>query len=413
MKDADVISTDLGELLEDHDVIELEAQVLALLCEEVIDSDDLDAAEAMLGSSLAGVQLADLGGPLRPFARYLAGRARAASEAVPDPQRRMRFYRTGLSVDSCIKLEGLATELVEEFGERLWSDDNVPDIRSRMLRGAAEVFETQPSEDVSVDTAVEMALDWIAYATMEELRGRYAAQAPQIGDPTTLNLFVQSTFASGLPWSLAALLSFLDALIPEGQTLVESLRALPALVKFGVETPQAAYASTLAAEDRETARKLAEMAATARVGPGFRPFLGWLSELRVEELRQGMGDSAETHRLARRVARLSTSNIALELILGRSEVVVAVRGMTYGGRAATARSLVVGDGVTLEREPDNPFDVNAIRVRDGDLADLGYIARDAARGLAAELDQSAQAFTATVREVDADVPILRLDVRRA
>lgn len=110
------------------------------------------------------------------------------------------------------------------------------------------------------------------------------------------------------------------------------------------------------------------------------------------------------------MARLSTSNLALELILGRSEVVVSVRGLTYGARADNARHVDVGGPVRLEREPDNSYDPNAIRVRLGDGRDLGYVARDAARGLAGRLDDDLDAFHATVREVDASVPMLRLEL---
>lgn len=410
MTDDDVIDPELGELLEDLDVNEFEGQILALLCEEVVDSEDLETAEAMLGTSLAGLQLADLDGPARPFARFITARARLAAEAVPDVERRMRYYRTGLSVDSCLVLDRVASEIAEKLGASLWTDESTRELRNQLLAGAFSVTETAPSEDVSVDVAVEIASDWMAYASMEELRARYGSRAPQLDDPVTLNLFVQVSLANGAPWSLSALIAFLGVHVPEGAELSESLRALPALVKFGVDSPQAAYASTLAAEDRETARTLAEMALRAGVGEGFRPFMEWLSELRIEELRAGLGPRPETDRLARRVARLSTSNLALELLLGRRTVVVAVRGLAYGDRMANARRLSVADTVGLEREPENPFDANAIRVRLADGAEVGYVAREAARGLAAHLDADPDAFEATVRDIDADAGLLRLEI---
>ena len=407
MTNDDEINDDLGELLEDDDVIELEAQVLALLCEEVVDTDDIETAEALLGDSLAGVQLADLQAPTRPFARFLSARARAAAEAVPDVERRMRYYRTGLSVDSCIRLDALADELAEEFGEQLWAGSGTREVQDRMLAGAFGIAETPPTEEVSIGLAVEIARDWIAYATMEELRARYATRASQLADPTTLNLFIQASFANGAPSSLSALLSFLDVRVPAGESVAEDLRALPALVKFGVDSPRAAYASTLAAQDRDTARKVAEMASRDGVREGFVAFMGWMSELRIEELRRGLGDGPETDRLARRVARLSTSNLALELLLGRSSVVVSVRGLTF---ADSLRRLTRGQSVMLKRERDNPYDANAVRVLLTDGSAVGYVAREAARGLAGRLDDDPEAFTASVREIDADIPLLRLDL---
>lgn len=96
-------------------------------------------------------------------------------------------------------------------------------------------------------------------------------------------------------------------------------------------------------------------------------------------------------------------------LLGRSTVVVPVRGLAYDERAANAERLHVGDTVNLERERDNPYDANAIRVRLDDRADIGYIARDAARGVAGHLDADPDSFDATVREIDRDAPLLRLE----
>jgi len=144
---------------------------------------------------------------------------------------------------------------------------------------------------------------------------------------------------------------------------------------------------------------------------GRWPFTEWLSERRIEDLRVGLGPAPEKDRLARRVARLSTSNLALELLLGRPTVVAAVRGLAHGDRNANARRLSGAGTVVLEREPENSYDANAIRVRLTADADAGYVAREAARGLAAHLDADPDAFDATMREIDADAALLRLEIR--
>jgi hypothetical protein len=45
-----------------------------------------------------------------------------------------------------------------------------------------------------------------------------------------------------------------------------------------------------------------------------------------------------------------------------------------------------------------------------DGAEVGYVACEAARGLAAHLDADAEAFVATVREIDIDIVLLRLEI---
>lgn len=408
LSESDELDADIDELLDDDDLIEFEAQVLALLCEEVIDTQDLQVAEELLGASLAGVQLADLNAPARPFARFLRARARAAAEAVPDVERRLRFYKTGLSVASCIALDTAAAALVSDLGDGIFSADAEKEVKDRLLTAAFGIAETTPTEEVAVALAAEIARDWIGYATMEELRGRYGARNPRLADPTTLNLFVQDTIVRGAPWALSALLSFVAARLPEGVTLPESLRALPALVKFGVDSPRAGYACTLAAEDRDTARKLAEMAGRAQVPEGFVPFMRWLSELLVADLRLALDSGPETDRLARRIARLSTSSLALELVLGRSSARVAVRGLGFEDRLDALSDVEVGESVVLERERDNAHDPNAILVRTSDGRDLGYVAREAARGLAGRLDADPDGFGAVVLEADPALPMLRL-----
>jgi len=104
------------------------------------------------------------------------------------------------------------------------------------------------------------------------------------------------------------------------------------------------------------------------------------------------------------------TRVPVELLLGRRTVIVAVRGLAFGDRTASTRRLRVADTVDLEREPENPFDANAIRVRLVDGAEVGYVAREAARELAAHLDADPHAFEATVREVDADGGLLRLEI---
>lgn len=61
-------------------------------------------------------------------------------------------------------------------------------------------------------------------------------------------------------------------------------------------------------------------------------------------------------------------------------------GMRYGGGMEKAQYLSVGDFVSLQREPSNTRDGNAIRVMTPTGAQIGYVARHVASHLAAGLD---------------------------
>jgi hypothetical protein len=98
------------------------------------------------------------------------------------------------------------------------------------------------------------------------------------------------------------------------------------------------------------------------------------------------------------------------LLFGQTAVVAAVRGLTYGNRRADLSDLKPGDAIRLIREPDNPHDANAIRVLRADDADLGYLAREVARGIASRLDDDPDSVVAVVLEVDREFPLLRLQL---
>jgi hypothetical protein len=84
---------------------------------------------------------------------------------------------------------------------------------------------------------------------------------------------------------------------------------------------------------------------------------------------------------------------------------VRVVGMHFRGEHAKtyAAALQPGDSLLLEREPDNEYDVFAIKVitpeRNGEPGfHLGYIEKGAARWIATDMDEGME-FTCTVRDV--------------
>ena len=66
---------------------------------------------------------------------------------------------------------------------------------------------------------------------------------------------------------------------------------------------------------------------------------------------------------------------------------VAVVGVTFGSRQKTIRQLYKGEQVQLQREPDNPYDRNAIRVQRINGDQIGYIARGLATSLSPRWDE--------------------------
>ena len=74
-------------------------------------------------------------------------------------------------------------------------------------------------------------------------------------------------------------------------------------------------------------------------------------------------------------------------------------GVTFDNRQETISHLQQGDELIWERQPDNPFDVNAILVKDLNQNEIGYLKADLAKFLAKEIDENLVQYKITVMEV--------------
>ena len=71
-------------------------------------------------------------------------------------------------------------------------------------------------------------------------------------------------------------------------------------------------------------------------------------------------------------------------------------GVVYEGRQKVVALLTQWEQVFLIREPQNPFDSNAIKVTRWDKQQLGYVNRELAKVLAPRMDRNERFIKATV-----------------
>ena len=64
-----------------------------------------------------------------------------------------------------------------------------------------------------------------------------------------------------------------------------------------------------------------------------------------------------------------------------------IAGVTFGNRQTVVRSCRPGEQLTLDTEPDNPVDPNAIRVLKNNMQQLGYIPADFAESITRQIVQ--------------------------
>jgi len=84
---------------------------------------------------------------------------------------------------------------------------------------------------------------------------------------------------------------------------------------------------------------------------------------------------------------------------GPREIHASVVGVTYENRQAVVAQLTVGEQVWLPREPQNPYDSNAIRVERQNGQQIGYLSREFAASLAPQFDEYGKPVPAFVTNI--------------
>ena len=73
-----------------------------------------------------------------------------------------------------------------------------------------------------------------------------------------------------------------------------------------------------------------------------------------------------------------------------------VVGVTFENRQEVVARLSEGERVSLIRDPDNPFDPNAVKVVRWDHQQIGFLDRELAKIMAPRMDRYGGTFKATV-----------------
>jgi single-stranded-DNA-specific exonuclease len=76
-----------------------------------------------------------------------------------------------------------------------------------------------------------------------------------------------------------------------------------------------------------------------------------------------------------------------------------VVGVTFENRQAVVALLTEGERVSLIRDPENPFDPNAVKVVRWDHQQIGFLDRDLAKIMAPRMDRYGGTFKATVSRI--------------
>ncbi len=395
-----------GQLLKQ--LSSIDTQLLALIVEDVIDTDDEESIESLLQSTLCAIHLENHSIPLSPVGRFLGSRLQLIRERIPSSEVQEAYHRTGLSLDGCDLLYKLVEQLVS--GDRILVNEGSLSIEliKRLLEVAIlvpEISETCEERGVDPPVIADVAFDWLAGMSLEEIHANHGISmksANVMETSKTLEIIV----ARELPWVVSSAIEFLNLLLGDEWQASTELNALPSMVKFGVSNLGACYAASLGIRRRTTALSLGYAFETEN-GQTFSSFVHWLQAVDLSRLSEIVG-TENVADVSARIANLSTnSNDLRNFAVGRGVFRSPIRGVQYGDRWEHLQSMRLNEPVILERENDNTYDPNAIRVHDESGNDIGYIARDSARLLAPLIDDGIPARSTLVsfRGSDAIVEI--------
>ncbi|WP_431929913.1 DEAD/DEAH box helicase [Nonomuraea jabiensis] len=372
----------------------LDLQLLAMLAEEVVDTDDEallhSAVDQALGTTLAATQLGARHYPLAPLTRFASRRMRALAAQIPDGALRTAYLRTGLSLSGCADARTAAQILavLAEVDPGLLTDVGWPELREALLRQAITVAELQRSaaqERVAdVGVLVELAIDWMDGLSVDELRRRHGTRLGQ-DDPMRFVKVLDRLVVHDLAWVISAIVQLWEH-ERDGLSLPGPITACAAMIKYGVSSEPACFAASIGVRNRRDAIALGQLYPITP-GEGFSHFLSWATTLTPEAVEGSV--SRPTARLfLDRAAVLLTPRQAWALAIGETgTLTVPLRGIGPLGTAALLEHTQAGDLIHLQRERDNLADPHAIAVHlSSSRQRIGYIAREVAHVLAPLLD---------------------------
>ncbi|MFF1651114.1 hypothetical protein [Streptomyces sp. NPDC058240] len=322
-----------------------------------------------------GMKQEAFGNPATEISPPKPGKDHAAYMALLD------LYRSLGIIDQ--RLARAIARTVLDLRPELLTDEHWPHLQRLILTLAADVHEVQRGirqKKVAAPALIPLATDWIAGLPAADLRETHHGNL-LTPDITTTTSAIDKIIVQDLAWVVSALLQLLE--LRRGVPAEGHLGALPAMIKYGVGSPAACYASSIGIHNRVTATALADNCPYPK--PTFRQFLDWLSQLTTDEITT-LTDPETARLLIRSTERRSPRATQAAILSGSGTFTCPLRGVRHSGNDFYLAQLPADTLLDLVRVPGNEADPNAIQVQHHGFF-LGWIAREIARPLALALDE--------------------------
>jgi replicative superfamily II helicase len=370
-----------GRISEGEVRAQLDSEILAMLLEEGAAEEIAASVSDTISGSLCSIQAERVGLPVEYAVDTVRTAAIELMTSVTSLQERTLFSSTGLASYSCLTLveyiDAHRDEITVMMGAESLEDAlSLADIAMTALIPLREM-QTRRGFGGSL---TELLSVWVRGIPLAEIAASVGASEVE-----ALAQFVEDTFAYRIPWGLSGFLQLAESRLEiEASSLV---RSLPSLVKYGVPSPEAAWAMSAGVASRSVAVKVAGEFSRTGVGGNPSLFRTWFGSLDIERLAEQLGVSdVELETTAAAVMRSRKS--AYVEVLNRGELLPCTTEVTLRRRvieAGTRRRLKSGDRVEIARDYDSNINRNSLMVRAGS-EDLGYLTWELALALAPEVD---------------------------
>lgn len=377
----------------------LDAEILALLVEEGADDEALQRIERVALSSLGAVQAQGHPEYLDSMRGLVAWTTNSITTMVPDPNVRTIYSRTGLTTESCRILDEFVAAN-QEHVRRLALSAGPGDV-GELLTVALGALATVPQlvvDDFAADP-VRVATLWVEGRDLGAIRADVGAAA---GSPERLAGFVENYCGYLAPWGVGSLTRIATASLGLDEMEISPyVRYLASMLRFGVPSPESAWAMALGIPARRTAIDIAARFIRSYEERSPASLRQWFAEFEFGEFANIDVPASLIEQTGLAILRAG-SNPRLAAFEGVDQVLpltIPVRLGTAGIQLGLGVELQAE--VLLERDYDSILDRNAITIVQNGTA-LGQLPRSVGQLLAPELD-SGSTFDVRLEVGEADV----------
>jgi len=390
--------------------LKLDPEVLALLVEESSPFQETEFSRDFLEHTLAAVQATESKVDIEPLQKAFAQQAKKIIEKLPDPTYLFVYSSTGLTSNSCeiIRKFVKSEEIIfrKLLTERVLEDQDV--LISTFLSALVHLDEMQTYIDSSVPIR-QLLKEWLLGRRVDEIKNNLDSQAPSI---EVLAKFIERFFGFRLPWGISALIKIAcKELEIDKDSLPPMVCWLPAMVKYGVPSPIAAWALMSGIHYRQLAIRIAEKYSKEKGEENFRSFQDWKRKLNLMNFAEEMdldSDIIDDIIPAFMIAPITgfvRDHASVEEILPHRTQIKAIYYVDPDG--TTARHAAAGMSVELKREYANQFDRNAVKVFLNGKP-LGYLEKELSQLAAPDMDSGLSLSAEIVDTIPTDPPIIHI-----